>query len=296
MRCLFIAILFFLLGCKNDNLDVSGSQSTNLSSTLAYKEISGVESDLLSLDIYYYDDPTPDQPVIIWVHGGAWSIGDKANQIENKVNFARSLDYVLVSVNYRLSPFPYQLDNPERVMFPIHNLDVADAIRWVYDNIHEYGGNPDKLALLGHSAGAHLVALTGTNKDFLNQVGLNLSNLKGVASIDTEGYDVVKKIQDNDNLYINAFGSDDGNNRAASPLYNIQEGVAYPKFFIAKRGNANRIAISDEFVNRLEQNGVTVSQIDGSIYDHGGINNAIGEPDELLMTNALKIFFESCFE
>ena len=56
--------------------------------------------------------------------------------MDNKINLLRYQEgYVLVSVNYRLSPFPYELNNPDRVMFPSHKEDVADAIKWVYDNI-----------------------------------------------------------------------------------------------------------------------------------------------------------------
>lgn len=105
-----------------------------------------------------------------------------------------------MSINYRLSPFPYELDNPDRVLFPTHNIDVTDAIKWVTDNIDTYGGDVNNIALLGHSAGAHLVALTGTNPSFLNAVGLSFSDIRGIAAIDTEGYDILSEIQDNNNL------------------------------------------------------------------------------------------------
>ncbi len=293
---ILLTLSFLLLSCNKNDSIVEENPITHLSSTITYKQISGVDPNLLSLDIYYNSRTELKKPVVIYVHGGGWSIGDKSNQLENKINLFQSLDYVFVSINYRLSPFPYELNNQNRIMYPTHNQDIADAIKWVVENINQYGGNSNKIALLGHSAGAHLVALTGSNQTFLNSVGLSLANIKGVASIDTKGYDVLSQVQSNNNTYINAFGIDNNLNIQASPIFNIVGGVAYPKFFIAKRGNSNRKEIANNFIEILEQNGISVSQIDGSIYDHSGINDAIGKPEETLITNALIQFFEECFE
>ncbi len=296
MRLLLLFLSLLLFGCdKKDNEQFTPTVN-NLRSTIKYKQINGVEPTLLSLDIYHNSDLDTQKSVIIYVHGGGWFIGDKRNKIENKVSLFRSLNYILVSINYRLSPFPYELNNSNRIMYPTHNNDIADAIKWIYDNINQYGGNPNKIALLGHSAGAHLVSLIGTNSSFLEHVGLNLSHIKGVATIDTEGYDVLLKVQEDNNLYINAFGTDTNNNIQASPIYNIENEIFYPIFFVAKRGNVQRIAIANDFINSLQDNGVTVSSIDGSLYDHKGINNAIGEANETLITNPLKNFFVACFE
>ena len=296
MKYLLITFPILLWSCNKENDETTETQYDNLSATVEYKQISGTDPDLLSLDIYYNSNTETQKPVVIWVHGGAWSIGDKTSQIENKVSLYQSLNYVFVSVNYRLSPYPYELDNPDRIMYPTHNNDVADAIKWVYDSIDQYGGNPNKIALLGHSAGGHLVALTGTNNSFLESRGMSLSNIKGVAAIDTEGYDVLAKVQDNTNLYINAFGTDSTSNVEASPVYNIEDGTTYPKFFVAKRGNAQRIAIANDFIETLESHGASVSEVDGSVYDHSGINAAIGEANETLITTPLTAFFAECFE
>ena len=296
MKTLLILLPFLLLSCHNGSDENVETPSENLSATAEYKQIQGTDPDLLSLDIYYNSLTDLKKPVVIWVHGGGWSIGDKTNQMENKVALFQSLGYILVSVNYRLSPFPYEVNNANRIMYPLHNTDVADAIKWVYNTISLYGGDPDKIALLGHSAGAHLVALTGTNASFLETAGLSLSHIKGVAAIDTEGYNVVEKVQSNTSLYINAFGTNPDANIQASPLYNLEDGVAYPKFFVAKRGTTERLEVANRFIQSLEEHGVSVSQVDGSIYSHSEINEAIGEPNETLITNALKDFFEDCFD
>ena len=297
MKYLLLLILpLFLLECKKEEDTIIENPPTDLSTSVEYKQMDSISSNLLSLDIYYNSLTEQKKPVVLYVHGGGWSIGDKSSQIENKISLFQSLDYLFVSINYRLSPFPFEPNNSNRIKFPAHNNDVADAIKWVINNISKYGGDQNKIALLGHSAGAHLVSLTATNSTFLTNVGLNFSNIKGVAAIDTEGYDVLSQVQNNNALYINAFGIDTNSNAQASPILNLTSGISYPKFFIAKRGSSGRIARADNFINTLVLNGVSVSQIDGSIYDHSGINDAIGKPNETLITNALKQFLTECFQ
>lgn len=290
--------LLLLFSCDSSDNEQLATTPENLSTTIEYKKIDGIDSNLLSLDIYYNSERGLQKPVVIYVHGGGWSIGDKSSQIENKINLFQSSNYIFISINYRLSPFPFEISNSNRIKYPDHNIDIADALLWISNNIGQYGGNKDKMVLLGHSAGAHLVALTGTNESFLQENGLNLSDIKGVAVIDTEGFDVDYQVKNGDlkNMYINAFGTDHALNINASPIYQLMITTAYPKFFIAKRGSDQRIEYADNFINVLETNGVSVSQVNGSVYDHEGINNAIGEANETLITNALMGFFEECFE
>ncbi len=297
IRFLILLTILFAFGCDKGNTTESINPN-DLTTTIEYKQINGTAPNLLSLDIYYNSSIDVKKPVIVYVHGGGWCKGDKSNQIENKVNLFRSLGHIFVSVNYRLSPFPFDISNNNRIKYPDHNVDIADALLWINDNISQYGGNKHKIVLLGHSAGAHLVALTGTNKRFLESKGLGLESIKGVAVIDTESFDIKEQIANGNNrkMYINVFGADSIQNIDASPIYNVVNNVSYPKFFIAKRGNSERIKCANDFISILETNEVSVYQVNGSIYDHQGINNAIGEPNEVLITNALKSFLVECFE
>lgn len=301
MRFMLYVLVPFVIGCsetasadpKDNNPEI---EILDKQATIQYKHIPGIENNLLSLDIYYNTDVANLKPIVLYVHGGAWSIGDKKNQVENKINLFQSLGYVFISINYRLSPVPADPGNSNRIKFPVHNVDVADAIKWVFENIGQYGGDNNKLALIGHSAGAHLVALTGTNNSFLENIGLKLASIKGVASIDTEGYNVPVKIKEGNRFYINAFGADSVANIEASPFYNLKSGFVYPKFFIAKRGSIKRLAIANEFIDALKKVGAEVWQVDGSVYDHSGINKAIGSPGETLITGALVEFLNECFK
>jgi len=287
-------ILIFLLPVLFIN-GTGFSNSYSGSATVEYKNIEGVAPDLLSLDIYYYKNVKTLKPVVIYIHGGGWFEGDKKNKLYNKKSFFSSLGYIFVSVNYRLSPSTFDLA-PGRIMYPVHNNDVADAARWIYDNIGNYGGDREKIVLIGHSAGAHLVSLTGTHEGFLPERGIPLNAIKGVASIDTEGYDVGANAGSGSKIYINAFGTDPVVWKDASPIYNIYPGKDYPAFFIAKRGTAKRMGLADRFISILKENGVVVFEINGSIYDHAGINEAIGAPGETLISGALKDFLEYCFK
>lgn len=291
---LVTGLAFLLISCSKDE-GALVTPASYTKTTIAYKTISGTDPNLLSLDIYHFGQASPQKPIVIYVHGGAWAVGDKANSITNKTNLFSSLGYLFVSVNYRLSPSTVSAD-PNRIKFPIHNEDVADAVKWIYENIATYGGDKNKIVLLGHSAGAHLVSLTGTSNLFLPTRGIPLTAIKGIASFDTEGYNVSDQVNSGNETYINAFGTNPSDLINASPIEQLYTNRVYPKFFIAKRGSATRIRLADDFITKLELVGVTVSQVTANQYDHEGINDAIGAPNETAVTEPLKTFLSLCFQ
>ncbi|WP_271769302.1 alpha/beta hydrolase [Aquimarina algiphila] len=304
---ILICFLLLFYSCHTDDafilneLEKSNKVTvqTSLKKTISYASIPGIDNNLLSLDIYYTSSIDKKKPIIVYVHGGGWIFGDKNNKIQNKVSLFQSQNWLFISLNYRLSPFPFQLANPNRVKYPDHNNDVADAIKWIYDNIDQYGGNQEKIILLGHSAGAHLVSLIGTNKSFLEKRGVSPSVIRGIASIDTEGYNVLEQITNSkyvNRLYINAFGINQSQHIDASPIYNLKYNTTYPSFFIAKRGSIERKAIADQFIDALKNVSISVSQIDGSMYTHSEINDAIGKENETIITPSLLDFIKNTVE
>jgi acetyl esterase/lipase len=104
------------------------------------------------LDIYLPagEDAIKDAPVLLQVHGGAWTIGAKEHQARPLMNQMAAKGWVCVAINYRLSP---------RDPWPAHVVDVKRAIAWVKENIADYGGDPDYVVITGGSAGGHLAAL-----------------------------------------------------------------------------------------------------------------------------------------
>jgi acetyl esterase/lipase len=120
-------------------------------------------------------------PVVLFVHGGAWMFGDKNlfGLYRSVGRFLASHGIVAVLINYRLSP---------EVKYPAHVQDLARAFAWTRRNIAKYGGDPDRIALCGHSAGGHLVALLATDPTYLNdpELGLKAADraaVRGVAAI-----------------------------------------------------------------------------------------------------------------
>lgn len=203
------------------------SENNSPKLNVSHATISGVNQNLLNLDIYHLDEgPYGTRPVIFWVHGGAWIFGDKVSSLYSKARFFNSLGYIFVTVNYRLSPIPSTNIGTwvtSRVRHPNHITDVVTALKWTYENINNFGGNPSKIVVGGHSAGAHLVSLLCTNTTYINsaysttaQDNTFRSAIKGCISVDTDGYDVQSIIIDNDTevggssvtsrlVYANAF-------------------------------------------------------------------------------------------
>lgn len=91
--------------------------------------------------------------------------------------------------------FALPKENTNKVQYPDHVINLADALTWVYNNIHKYGGDTTKLAIIGHSAGAHFAALLATNQKWLFANHLNPLILRGVAPLDTEGFNLVSRIK-----------------------------------------------------------------------------------------------------
>jgi len=124
------------------------------------------------LDIYMPLGATG-APVVVYFHGGGLMYGDKnLGQVVAERLLAQGIG--LVSANYRLSP---------GVMHPAHVQDAAAATAWVYNNIAEYGGDPRKLYVGGHSAGAYLAALLALDPQHLQQHDMALSDIRGAIPI-----------------------------------------------------------------------------------------------------------------
>ena len=112
-------------------------------------------------------------PVIVSIHGGGLRAGDKSQQTFVGQRFA-SAGNVTVVVNHRLSP---------GVTHPAHIEDIAAAVAWVKRNIAQYGGDPGKLFVIGHSAGAYLAALLVLDPRYLAAHGLTPRDIRGVVPV-----------------------------------------------------------------------------------------------------------------
>lgn len=243
--------------------------------TFRYATRPGVAAKLTSLDIYGAK-PGESRPILIMVHGGGWQSGDKANRaiVHPKAEATLASGAIFISVNYRLSP---------EIKHPAHVEDLAAAIAWVHDKAPRFGGDASRIALIGHSAGAHLVALVATEPRFLAAHGKGLEILRGVVALDTAAWDIPRLFRDFAKsprarmLYEQAFG-DAASQMDASPSSKIQAGRGFPPFLIfttGERQDSKTLALA--FIEALRGVGGEASFTQARDRTHAGINACIGE-------------------
>ena len=175
-------------GQRRAPVRVAGSDGLIVKRDIRYRETPGVEANLQSLDVYAPKD-AKNLPVMIYIHGGGWQRGDKA-AVGSKPAYFCSRGWVFVSLNYRFVPTVDLLTQLQ---------DSAHAIAWVHTHIADHGGDPQQLHLMGHSAGAHHVAILATNERFLKAAGTDLSILKSVVELDTQALDVPRMMNGSEN-------------------------------------------------------------------------------------------------
>jgi arylformamidase len=157
-------------------LIVSSAHAQNLTADVPYAEPA---HDRQVLDIYA-PDAAKGLPVVFWIHGGGWQTGDKSDvQIKPRVFAERGC--IFVSTNYRLLP---------HVEMEVLIRDVAKALGWVHQHIAEYGGDPSRIFVMGHSAGAQLAALLSIDDRYLKAEGVPFDVLKGCVPVDGDTYDI----------------------------------------------------------------------------------------------------------
>lgn len=253
-----------------------------------YASVEGVDPNLLSLDIHAPKGAKA-APVLIYVHGGYWKAGDKA-QKGHLPEFFCQRGFVFVSVNYRLAP---------AAKHPVLIQDVARSVAWVHDHIAAHGGDPAQIFLTGHSAGAQLVALLGTDAKRLGGMGKPLSILRGVIPLDSAAMDlrdVTAKDRRPDSPYRAAFGDEPAAWADASPIVHAQSAESLPPFQIVVAYGpaiANKKAGVDAFAAALRKNGTRAEVVDASSFrEHQSLMTEFGAAGDPVSAAVLE-FIES---
>lgn len=264
-----------------------------------YDEIEGVDPNLLSLDLYLpevSEGCTP-VPVVAYVHGGGFTIGDKRHKVLDKVALANGEGWAFASINYRLSPRPPDLDDPDRVKYPDHNRDIAAALGWLHDHAAEVGVDAARIALMGHSAGAFLVALQATEPSFNDAVGLDATDIVCTIPLDTSTFDI-RIARGNRRaahvMYRNAFGDDPEVREAASPLVQADPNEGTGPFLLVTRLPEGRDRGARDFAAALDAVGIEVQILNAVGYTHAEVNDAVGRPGETVVTPTLTEFLRGC--
>lgn len=144
---------------------------------IAYSNIALGKRNLL--DVYYPEIGSQAKDVIVFIHGGSWDSGKKDIYWWLGRNFA-SKGIVEVNINYRLAPAHRYAEMAS---------DAAAALKWVKENISKYGGDPERIFVMGHSAGGHLAALINSDPQFFKEQGID-NPIRGVILNDSFGLDM----------------------------------------------------------------------------------------------------------
>jgi arylformamidase len=234
------------------------------------------------LDVYS-PPGAKDRPVVFWIHGGGWQAGDKAD-VQRKPQAFVERGFVFVSTNYRLLP---------KVDMGTIVRDVARSIRWVHGHIAEYGGDPDRLLVMGHSAGAQLAALVCTDDRYLKDEGLSLAIVKGCVPVDGDTYDVPAIIETAETRrrvhgqpqakfgHREKFGNDPAKHRDFSAVTHAASGKGIPPFLILYVAeHPDNTAQAQRLAAALKGAGVPASAFGARETWHSKINADLGLPDD----------------
>ncbi len=238
------------------------------------EELSYGSEPLQQLD--YWKPTTSGVPLVVYVHGGGWKRGDKREATGHKGSHFVQQGYAFASLNYRLVP-AHKVEEQAQ--------DVADALAYLIKNSEQLGFDSKQIALMGHSAGAHLSALVGTDMQYLEQAGLDAQTLRGVIPLDGAAYDASRQIQFSGDLmhdtYLQAFGSEPERQKMLSPTLQAAAPNA-AAFLILHVQRIDGTAQSKALADALEQSGTPV-EIKGfsgrGLAGHAEINRRLGDPE-----------------
>ncbi|GAA5484151.1 alpha/beta hydrolase [Haloferula sargassicola] len=228
------------------------------------------------LDIYLPDHAAEGRhPVVIAIHGGGWKLGNRSMPrfVQPKTRWLNREGFIVVSIGYRLTP---------EVRHPAHIQDVCAAIAWVQKNIARHHGDPDQLYLLGHSAGAHLAALAGTDFDRLQKAGADPAAIRGVILLDGAGYDIPGELAGEMSfpalrqMYLDAFTADPKVQRDASPIHHADHRCP-PFLLLHVTTRADSTLQSQRLAAALEKHGGFAKVVAVPGKTHGTISRDLGK-------------------
>jgi arylformamidase len=253
-----------------------------LSAGTASREIRSGDKQALSYGpdplqgVDYWAGPSPDAPLVVFVHGGGWSRGDKRMMDgSHKLEHWRARGYAVASINYRLVP---------DATVEQQAADVAGAVALLKARSGQLGFNPRKIALVGHSAGAHLVALVGTDEQYLRAAGLSFADIAGVVPLDGAAFDATTYAGTatifTGRMFKQAFGDDPARQARLSPI--LQAGAPNAAHFaILHIDRPDSRRQSGQLAAALASAGSDV-ELEGfagrGLRGHAEINRRMGDP------------------
>jgi arylformamidase len=284
---------FLLLGAS---IVTSSSQAAEpkVHRDVAYAE---PKNERQTLDIYAPAEGK-DHPVVFWIHGGGWQTGDKTS-VQAKPQAFVDRGFVFVSTNYRLLP---------KVEMETIFRDVAKSLGWVHKHIAEYGGDPKRIFVMGHSAGAQVAALICIDDRYLKAEGVPFSVLKGCVPVDGDTYDVPAIIETAETRrrvhgqpqakfgHREKFGNTPERHRDYSAVTHVAKDKGIPPFLVLYvSDHPDNTAQAQRLGAVLKEAGIPVTLFGGQETNHNRLNDNLGKPDDPA-SKALFAFVDECLK
>ncbi len=268
-------LLSFLVACTL----ASSLHGQNIKRDIPYAEDGNARH---QLDIYAPAN-AKNLPVVFWIHGGGWEQGSKSD-VKLKPQWFMDKGFIFVSTNYRLLP---------EVDMGTLTRDVAKSFGWVEKHIAEYGGDPKRVLVGGHSAGAQLAALICIDDRYLKTEGASFDCLIGCVPVDGDTYDVPAIIETAEtrrrvhgqeqpkNGHREKFGNDPAKHKDFSAVTHVAKGKNIPPFLILHvAAQPDNSAQAFRLSSLLKSADVPATVFSAKSTDHSKLNNDLGLPDD----------------
>ena len=266
-----LLIAFSLLG--------TATQAQNVKRDIPYAEPA---TERQKLDVYAPPE-AKNLPVVFWIHGGGWEHGDRTS-VQSKPQAFVEKGFVFVSTGYRLLP---EVDMGTLIR------DVAKSLGWVREHIAEHGGDPKRIFVMGHSAGAQLAALICTDERYLKAEGVPFDALKGCVPVDGDTYDIPAIIETAEtrrrvhhqpqatNGHREKFGNDPAKHLDFSAVTHVAKEKGIPPFLILYvADHPDTSAQAQRLAAVLKDADVPVKLFGAKDTNHTKLNANLGSPDD----------------
>lgn len=222
------------------------------------------------MDVYLPDQASSQRPLLVMVHGGAWRFGDKKNRavVKNKIQRWVEQGWVLVSLNYRMLP-----DTPPDQQAK----DIASALAEVQKLAPQWQADPKQMVLMGHSAGAQLVAIIATNPALTS--AYPKLHWQGAILLDSAALDITQIMEKrHPKLYDRAFGDEPEYWRQNSATHHLHAKVK-PILLVCSNRRSDSCNQAESFSAKGKALGVATTVLPQNL-SHLAINSKLGSEGE----------------
>jgi acetyl esterase/lipase len=260
VRWLVCSVLLF--PCPHVESDMDRNKAAQpMTDLVVTRNLAYEPGDRHSLDVYVLRATAKPRPVIVYIYGGAWAAGSKEQYAWVGAALARR-GFVAVVPDYRIYP---------QAHWPMFLQDNAAAVRWARDHAAQFGGDPSKLVLMGHSAGAHNVFSLAVEPQWLAGVGMTPRDITAVVGL-SGVYSMLPLDGPREHAI---FGSSTG---YSEPIDHV-DGPSPPMLMII--GDRDRDAEpsnSDDVAAKLHDKGGVAEVIHYPALGHSDTINALAQP------------------